>query len=111
MGILDRDVSSLPFECTCLTLDFSKVPKARIINDTRGFIKMIINRNTEEILGIHLISPDAVDIIHEASLIVENKMKVSDLSQMIHIFPTLSEVFKLVSQSYKLDLSNISCCV
>jgi mercuric reductase len=111
VGILDKDVSSLSSECLCLTLDFDKVPKAKIINDTRGFIKMIINKENEEILGIHLISHDAVDIIHEASLVVKNKMKVSDLSQMIHIFPTLSEVFKLVSQSYQLDLSNISCCI
>ncbi len=72
---------------------------------------MVINHDTKEILGMHLISKDAVDIIHEAVMIVKNKMTVSEVADAIHIFPTLSEVIKLVAQSSMSDLSSVSCCI
>ncbi|HEC86978.1 MAG TPA: hypothetical protein ENI49_03815 [Thermoplasmatales archaeon] len=43
----------------------SLVPKAMAIKDIRGAIKMVINNETKEILGIHILSPEAADIIHE----------------------------------------------
>ena len=111
VGLRDEDVPQTNLNCSCLSLTLDKVPKASLIGDTRGYIKMVINHDTKKILGIHLISKDAVDIIHEAVMIVKNKMTVSEVADTIHIFPTLSEVIKLVAQSYISHLASISCCI
>ena len=111
VGLRDEDIPLSNFNCSCLTLTLDKVPKAILIGDTRGFIKMIINNETKQILGIHLISKDAVEIIHEAVIIVKNKMTVSEVADTIHVFPTLSEVIKLVAQSALSDLATLSCCI
>ncbi len=111
VGLRDEDVFQTNLNCSCLSLTLDKVPKALLIGDTRGYIKMVIDHDTKEILGMHLISKDAVDIIHEAVMIVKNKMTVSEVADTIHIFPTLSELIKLVAQSSIRDLSSVSCCI
>ena len=87
------------------------VPKAHIVGDFRGLMKMIVRQDTEEVLGVHMISKDASDLIHEGLMIVRNHMTIEDILDSIHVFPTLSEVFKIIAQSYKTDISKLSCCV
>ncbi|MHA1338688.1 MAG: hypothetical protein ACTSRZ_01520 [Promethearchaeota archaeon] len=63
-----------------------------------------------EILRIHILSPLAADIIHEASMIIRNHMTLDDVISQIHVFPTLSESIKLACQSFKRDIKLMSCC-
>ena len=49
----------------------SLVPKARIIGDTRGVIRMVIDSNTLKIVGVHIVSALAADMAHEATLAVK----------------------------------------
>lgn len=64
--------------------------KANADNDTEGFIKII--HQDDEILGIHIIGPHASDLIHEGVIIMNKKIKISELKDYIFAHPTLSEV-------------------
>ncbi|KKM18399.1 hypothetical protein LCGC14_1666110, partial [marine sediment metagenome] len=61
-------------------------------------------------LGIHILSDGAADLIHEGAMIIKNKMKLDDVINTLHVFPTLSEGIKLVAQSFKRDISKMTCC-
>jgi mercuric reductase len=111
VGLTDAQVNEANIECKCLFLSLDNVPKAHIVGDSRGLMKMIVRRDTEEVLGVHMISKDASDLIHEGLMIVRNHMTIEDILDSIHVFPTLSEVFKIIAQSYKTDISKLSCCV
>jgi len=63
----------------------SLVPKAMAIKDIRGAIKMVINNETKEILGIHILSPEAADTIHEGVMILKNKMTIDDIIETTHV--------------------------
>ena len=52
----------------------------------------IITKGNGEILGAHLVGPSAGELIHEIVLAMSNDLKVSALSNIIHVYPTLSEV-------------------
>ncbi|MHA1271840.1 MAG: mercury(II) reductase [Promethearchaeota archaeon] len=110
IGLTDLEANNLGFSCNCQTILIKLVPKANIIHDTRGVIKMVINKDTEEILGIHILSDDAANIIHEGVMIIKNRMRLDDVINTLHIFPTFSEAIKLVAQSFKRDISNMTCC-
>jgi len=89
----------------------SLVPKAQVINDTRGVIKMVIDPNTLKIVGVHIVSPLAAGMIHEAAFAVKFKLTIDDVIDTVHVFPTMSEAIKLVAQSFRKDISKLSCCV
>ncbi|MGK7877431.1 MAG: NAD(P)/FAD-dependent oxidoreductase [Xenococcaceae cyanobacterium] len=74
-----------------LKQDFAGVDRAQAEAAASGFAK-IITRNNGEILGAHLVGPSAGELIHEIVLAMSNKLKVSALTGMIHIYPTLAEV-------------------
>lgn len=97
--------------CMCKTVSFKNVPKALIINRTEGFIKMAIHPQTKQIMGIHILSPNAGELIAEAMILIKNKNTIDDVVNSLPMFPTLSESIKVVALSFTKDISNLSCCV
>lgn len=111
VGKTDAEAIGGGLRCTCNTLSFEMVPKAAIINDTRGLVKIVADNKTHQIYGVHILGPEAADLIHEATMIVRNKMTLEDVIDTVHVFPTLSEVIKLAAQNFFRDVSKLSCCV
>jgi len=82
-----------------------------VIADTRGLLKLVINNDTKQILGVHIVAPHAADLIHEGVLAVKFKMTIDDIIDTVHVFPTLSESTKLAAQSFYMDIGRLSCCI
>ena len=97
-------------DCGCNALPMAFVPKSSIISDTRGVIKVVINPKTHEILGVHMLGHGAADLIHEGVMAVKFHLKLEDIIDTVHVFPTMSEGFKLACQSFFADVSKQSCC-
>lgn len=58
-----------------------------------GFVKVIANSNGEDVLGCHIIGPDASTLIHEVTVaLASGSGTVSDVTDAIHIHPALNEV-------------------
>ncbi len=110
VGLTDAKAVSKGYECNCSVLDMTLVPNAHITGDTRGLVKMVIDNETGRILGVHILSALAADIIHEAVLAVKHKLTIDDIIDTVHIFPTMAESIKLVAQSFRKDISKMSCC-
>lgn len=111
VGKTDEEAVGGGLKCTCNTFSFEYVPKAAIINDTRGLIKIVADNKTHQVYGVHILGPDAADLIHEATMIVKNKMTLEDVIDTVHVFPTLSESIKLAAQSFFKDVAKLSCCI
>jgi len=111
VGYTEEEYSAKTHACACRTISMSLVPKAHIIGDTRGVIKMVIDPNTLKIVGVHIVSALAADMIHEAALAVKFELTIDDVIGTVHAFPTLSEAVKLVAQSFRRDVSKLSCCI
>ena len=70
---------------------FSNSGKAFITGETEGFINIVTNKETGEILGAQMVGPRAADLVHEVAVAMKGEMLVDDLSTTIHSHPTLSE--------------------
>jgi dihydrolipoamide dehydrogenase len=62
--------------------------------DTDGFIKVLADAETDEILGVHMIGPRIADLIIEAVVAMEFRASAEDISRMSHPHPTYTEAFK-----------------
>ncbi|AFZ70372.1 mercuric reductase [Caldisphaera lagunensis DSM 15908] len=87
------------------------LPKANILGENEGFIKMIIEEETKKILGVHLVSENGAEIINEASLAIKMRANINDLIDTIHVFPTMGEAIRLAALSFISDIKKMSCCV
>ena len=73
---------------------FRSNPKALVSEETEGLIKVVADRETDEILGIHIIGPEASTLIAVASMMVLQRAKARDFSKLIQAHPTLPEALK-----------------
>ncbi|AFU58900.1 mercuric reductase [Candidatus Nitrososphaera gargensis Ga9.2] len=111
VGMTEKQMMQRYGYCSCRTLDMDKVPKALTVNDTKGLIKMVVDpKKKNRIVGVHILSSIAADMIHEAVLAVKYKLTVDDIIDTVHVFPTMNEAIKLVATSFKQDVSKLSCC-
>ena len=75
-------------------LGFAFNGMARTMNITDGFIKIIAEKQSGRIIGVHMIGPDVANMIAEATLAVQHNMTARDVAYTIHPHPTLSEAFR-----------------
>jgi len=75
---------------------FKANAKAKIMGDDTGFVKMIICPENGIILGASLIGVDATEVIHEFIIAVEKKLTVRELTSMIHVHPSVSEIVRFI---------------
>jgi dihydrolipoamide dehydrogenase len=73
---------------------FKASGRARASMDTDGFIKVLADANTDEILGVHMVGPRCADLIAEAVLAMEFKASAEDIARICHAHPTFTESFK-----------------
>ena len=91
-------------------LPMAHVPRALAARDTRGFVKLLKRRGTDELVGAVLLAPEAGDIVMEAALAIRYRIPVSELGSAFHPYLTSSEAIKLAAQTFKKDISKLSCC-
>jgi dihydrolipoamide dehydrogenase len=70
---------------------FRALGRAHTMDEIVGMVKVIADQETGRILGVHIIGPHASDLIHEAAIAMRLGAKASDMAEMIHAHPTLSE--------------------
>jgi dihydrolipoamide dehydrogenase len=76
------------------TFSFKASGRAAASGDTDGFVKVLADKTTDEILGVHIIGPRAADLIAEATAAMEYRASAEDVGRMCHPHPTYSESFK-----------------
>jgi dihydrolipoamide dehydrogenase len=73
---------------------FRALGRARASADTDGLVKILADKNTDEILGIHMIGARSADLIAEAVVAMEYRASAEDLARMSHAHPTFAEAIK-----------------
>ncbi len=85
--------------------DVSQLDRAITDNNKAGVAKILTNRG--RVIGAHIIAPHAGELIHELALAVQENMKISKLTSLVHAYPTYSQLNKrLAGQYYKDRLFN-----
>lgn len=73
---------------------FTANSKAKVGGKTDGFAKVLADATTDEVLGVHIVGPDAGNMIGEAAIAMEFKASAEDIARTCHAHPTLSEAIR-----------------
>lgn len=73
---------------------FKALGRARASMDTEGMVKVLAHKDTDEILGVHMVGARAADMIAEAVALMEFRASAEDAARMSHAHPTYTEAFK-----------------
>lgn len=110
VGLKEEDAKKQGYKVKTSLLDFHWVPRAEVMLDERGIVKMVAEADTLRILGVNIVASNAGDLIHEAVLAVKYKLTAQDLIDTLHVYPTLSEALRICAQGFFKDVTKLSCC-
>jgi dihydrolipoyl dehydrogenase len=91
VGLTEREAREHGFDVIIGTFPFGVLGRAKIANETEGFVKIVAEKKYDEILGVHMIGPRSTELVAEATLALRLESTVEELIRTIHAHPTMSE--------------------
>lgn len=110
VGLTEEEAVAAGHPCWCRATPMSLVPRAGAIRDTKGFVKMVANAKTHEVLGVTMVGNSAAEVIHEAAMALRFHATVHDFIELLHVYPTMAEALKIAGISRFKDPAKLSCC-
>jgi len=94
VGLTEKKAKESGYNVKVGKFPFSANGKAIIHGEREGMVKIISDAETEEILGIHILGPEATDLILEGTLAINQESTLNEIIDTIHPHPTLGEAIK-----------------
>ncbi len=92
VGLTETGAKEKGIDAESTSVNFRVLGKAQAKGEIAGEAKIITEKETGKIVGVHVTGPHATDIIAEGTLAVKNGLTVNDLAETIHAHPTLAEI-------------------
>ena len=100
VGITEKEAAEQQLEIKVATFQFRGLGKAQVIGDTDGFVKLIGNAKTGELIGCQIVGPSATELIEEATVAMKLQSTIEEIAHTIHPHPTLSESVMEAAESW-----------
>lgn len=110
VGLSETQAQQQGIETEARILGLENVPRAIANFDTRGFIKLVAEKESGRIVGCQVLAAEGGEIIQSAVLAIRNRMTVTDLADQLFPYLTMVEGLKLTAQTFNKDVSQLSCC-
>lgn len=94
VGFTEKRLKELQIDYIAATVPFKANSRARCISETEGMVKILAKKKDKQLLGMHILSANASELIAEACIAMQKKLSVHDIVQTSHAHPTLSESIK-----------------
>jgi dihydrolipoamide dehydrogenase len=91
VGLTEAEAKQLGFSVKTGTFSFKALGKALVFGENDGFVKLVVDEKTNDLLGVHMIGPHVTDMISEAGLARVLDATPWEIGHTIHPHPTLSE--------------------
>jgi dihydrolipoamide dehydrogenase len=90
-GLTEAEAIERGYDVKIGKFDFMKNAKAAILGKKRGFVKFVTDAKYGEILGVHIVGPQATDLLAEPAYAMALETTISDVAKTVHAHPTLYE--------------------
>ena len=99
VGLTEAQAKEKGIEVQVGKMPFAASGRAMAVAETDGFIKMVADKKTHQLLGVHIVGPSASDLISEGALAIEMAAFLEDVGLTIHPHPTLGEAVMIAAQN------------
>jgi mercuric reductase len=110
VGLTEAQAVGQGIEVESRTLTLDNVPRALANFETRGFIKLVAERESGRLLGSQVLAAEGGEIIQTAVLALHKRMTIQDLANQLFPYLTMVEGLKLCAQTFTKDVKQLSCC-
>jgi len=101
VGLTETEAKKQGYEVIVGKFPFTALGRAVAVGETEGFIKVVADKKSEQILGVHMVGADVTDLISEAALAIEMGATLDDLALTVHPHPTLPEALMGATEAAK----------
>jgi dihydrolipoamide dehydrogenase len=91
VGLTEAEARARGYDVRVGTFPFRVLGRARMANETDGFVKIVAEQKYDEVLGVHMIGPRSTELVAEATLALRLECTAEELLRTIHAHPTMSE--------------------
>jgi len=110
VGLTEEQAKEKGYDVKTSVLPLDAVPRAIVNRETTGVFKLVADAETLKVLGVHIISENAGDVIYAASLAVKFNLTIEDLTETLAPYLTMAEGLKLAALTFDKNVSKLSCC-
>lgn len=110
VGLDERQANEQGIQVDTRTLGIENLPRALANFDTRGFIKLVAEKEGRRLIGVQLVAAEGGEIIQSAALAIRNRMTIEELAGQLFPYLTMVEGIKLCAQTFTKDVKQLSCC-
>lgn len=111
VGLTEEEARGRGLKVKTVLIKAEDIPRAHIEGDTRGVIKLVYLHDTGEVVGVHAALREAHEIGNIGSVVIKNRVKVTDLEDTVMLFPTMGESIRISAIGTYREPSKMSCCV
>jgi dihydrolipoamide dehydrogenase len=107
VGMTELKAKEMGYDVKIGKFNFAAIGKAHAIGDTTGFVKLVIDKKTNLLLGAHLIGPEVTELLGELCLVKSSGIELPQLYNTIHSHPTLNEA--IMEAAAQADRESVNC--
>ena len=94
VGLTEKAAREAGYDVAVGRFPFTASGKARILDQVDGLVKVVADREYDEVLGVHIIGASATELIAEAGMMRQAEVTTEDVVRLMHPHPTLSEAIQ-----------------
>lgn len=91
VGLTEQEARDAGYKIRVGKVEYSYFGKALVTGEMEGFVKVVVDKKSDQILGGHIVGAIAADIVHEIALAMHARIPASVVSSMVHAYPTFAE--------------------
>jgi mercuric reductase len=110
VGLTESAARERELDVRAVVLPLKQVPRALAARDARGLFKLVAERDSGRLVGVHILAPEAGDSIQTAVLAIKHRLTVGDLADTLFPYLTTVEGLKLAALGFSKDVAKLSCC-
>lgn len=110
VGMTEEEARAAGLSPKVTSLALEHLPRAIVSGRTSGIVKLVADVASDRLLGAHVVSANAGDVIGEAVLAVRFGLRVQEVVSTLHPYLTWTEGLKLAGQTFTRDVAKLSCC-
>jgi mercuric reductase len=111
VGLTEQQAQDAGYSVRTAVIGMDLVARAQVAHDLCGLVKLVADRATGNVLGAHVVSGEAGEVISAAALAVKFGLTIADLTGTLVPYLTYGEALRMAAVSFDKDLARLSCCV
>lgn len=111
VGMTEQQAQAAGHAVRTSVIGMEYVARAQVVHDLCGLVKLVADASTGRLLGAHVVSGEAGEVIQAATLAVKFGLTIDDLTTTLVPYLTFGESLRQAAVSFDKDLSTLSCCV